>query len=225
MNFIILILALSLPLLSLSQTDNTLMKEQEVIEMRVDRNYHSKYKRQLDLLQKTYPMALKAKQLIDEYEKDVALLDKKRLQKKYSKQMHKKLKEDFTYSIRDLYRSEGRMLMKLVHRETGMTVNEILKNYRNGFQTKLYEGLASIFGQNLDATYDAEGSDWITEAVISDIHSRRVEFNKKMNTVNKQTYKDGMKSYRYERKVSRKNARKNKRAKRKARDLKSQASK
>ena len=83
MKIIILTLTLYLPLLSLSQIENTTIKEQDIKEMKVERNYSSKYKRQLDLLEKTYPMALKAKELIDEYEKDLSDLNKKRLQRKY----------------------------------------------------------------------------------------------------------------------------------------------
>ena len=222
MKIIILILPLFLPLFSMSQSLDSIVKEQNVNEVRVDRNYHSKYKYQLGLLKKTYPMALKAKQLIDEYENDLAKLDKKRMQRKYSKQMHKKLKDDFTYSIRDLYRSEGRMLMKLVYRETGMTVNQILENYRNKFQTAFYGGVASIFGQNLDATYDGAGEDWITEMVIKDIKVGNVAFDTTMKSIDKEAYKSDMKEYRNDRRNSRKGSRKSKRNK-KARDSKSRA--
>ena len=211
MKIIILTLTLYLPLLSLSQIENTTIKEQDIKEMKVERNYSSKYKRQLDLLEKTYPMALKAKELIDEYEKDLSDLNKKRLQRKYSKKMYKKLKSDFTYSIRDLYQSEGAILMKLVHRETGMTVNQILKKYRNQFQTSFYRGVASIFGQNLNATYDANGDDWITESVINDIESGKISFNKNMITIDKAEYKQSMAEY----KDGRKKYRKSKRKKRK----------
>ncbi len=208
MKIIILTLTLYLPLLSLSQIENTTIKEQDIKEMKVERNYSSKYKRQLDLLEKTYPMALKAKELIDEYEKDLSDLNKKRLQRKYSKKMYKKLKSDFTYSIRDLYQSEGAILMKLVHRETGMTVNQILKKYRNQFQTSFYRGVASIFGQNLNATYDANGDDWITESVINDIESGKISFNKNMITIDKEDYKKSMAEYKDGRKKSRKSKRK-----------------
>ena len=208
MKIIILTLTLYLPLLSLSQIENTTIKEQDIKEMKVERNYSSKYKRQLDLLEKTYPMALKAKELIDEYEKDLSDLNKKRLQRKYSKKMYKKLKSDFTYSIRDLYQSEGAILMKLVHRETGMTVNQILKKYRNQFQTSFYRGVASIFGQNLNAIYDANGDDWITESVIHDIESGKISFNKNMITIDKAEYKQSMAEYKDGRKKSRKSKRK-----------------
>ena len=206
---------LYLPLLSLSQTDNAIIKEQDIKEMIVERNYSSKYNRQLSLLEKTYPMALKAKELIDKYEKDIADLDKKRFKRKYSKKTYKELKKDFTYSIRDLYQSEGGILMKLVYRETGMTVNQILKKYRNQFQTSFYGGIASIFGQDLNSTYDANGDDWITESVINDIESGKVNFDKNINTIDKEMYKKSMAEYRGGRKKSRKDSRKSRRVKKK----------
>jgi len=189
---------------SLSQEDLAISKEQDIPEMRVDRNYKWKYKRQLDLLRRTYPMALKAKELIEDYEADLADIEKKRKKKKYSKKAHQKLKDEFTFNIRDLYQSEGDLLMKLVYRETGMTVNEIVKSYRGSFQTAMYSGMAKIFGQDLDATYDATGDDWITESVIQDIISGKVKFNTKMRKMEKADFKTSKKSYRKAKKANRK---------------------
>ena len=204
LKIIILTCLLSLTWVSLSQDDLAISKEQEIPEMHVDRNFKWKYKRQLSLLRRTYPMALKAKELIDDYENDLSSMKKKRKKKRYSKKAHKKLKEEFTFNIRDLYQSEGELLMKLVYRETGMTVNEVIKNYRGGFQTAMYGGIAKMFGQNLDATYDAKGKDWITEAVINDINSGTVKFDKTMRKMDKSAYKESMKDYRASRKKSRK---------------------
>ena len=189
---------------SLSQEDLAISKEQDIPEMRVDRNYKWKYKRQLDLLRRTYPMALKAKELIEDYEADLADIEKKRKKKKYSKKAHQKLKDEFTFNIRDLYQSEGDLLMKLVYRETGMTVNEIVKSYRGSFQTAMYSGMAKIFGQDLDATCDATGDDWITESVIQDIISGKVKFNTKMRKMEKADFKTSKKSYRKAKKANRK---------------------
>lgn len=171
-------------------------KELQIIEMRVDKNFNSKYKRQLHLLKRTYPMALKAKSLIDEYEADLADLDKKRQKKKYGKEAHADLKDEFVFNIRDLYNSEGDLLMKLVYRETGMTVNEIIKRYRGGLQNTLYTGIAKLWGQNLNATYDPTGDDWITEVVIQDIESGRIPFDKEMKKMDKSAYKESMSEYR-----------------------------
>ncbi len=185
-----------------TQVTASIEKEQQIKEMRVDINFNKKYKRQLNLLKRTYPMALKAKELIDEYEADLADISKRRKKKKYSKDAHQQLKDEFVYNIRDLYTSEGDLLMKLVHRETGMTVNEIIKNYRGSLQTGMYTGLAKIWGNDLNATYDPLGDDWITEIVIQDIESGRIQFDKKMKKLDKESYKESMDDYKDRRKES-----------------------
>lgn len=158
-------------------------------------------------------MALKAKQLIDNYERDLDDLKKNRKKKKYSKEAHQELKDEFSYNIRDLYQSEGDLLMKLIHRETGMTVHEIIKKYRGGMQSSLYNSMGKLWGHNLKDTYDANGDDWITEVVIQDILSGRISFDLKMDKLDKAAFKEGMKEYRDGRKRSRKTSRKNKRNK------------
>lgn len=178
------------------QETASIEKQQQIAEMHVDKNFNSKYNRQLRLLKRTYPMALKAKALIDEYEADLAALEKKRQKKKYGKEAHADLKDEFIFNIRDLFNTEGDLLMKLVHRETGMTVNEIIKKYRGGIQNSFYTGMAKLWGQNLNAKYDATGEDWITEVVIQDIESGRISFDKEMKKLDKTAYKESMTDYR-----------------------------
>ena len=188
---------------SFAQETASVDKQQQIIEMHVDRDFNRKYKSQLHLLKRTYPMAIKAKSLIDEYEADLADISKKRNQKKYGKKAHADLKDEFLFNIKDLYNSEGDLLMKLVHRETGMTVNEIVKKYRGGMQNGIYSGIALLFGQDINATYDATGVDWVTEVVINDIESGRISFDTKMIKMNKSDYKESMTEYRNDKKKSR----------------------
>ena len=214
--FIICAFIVNLSWVSLCQEDLAIVKEQQIAEMRVDKNFNRKYKRQLELLRRTYPMALKAKELIDEYERDLQDYDKKRKKKKYGKEAHQKLKDEFTYNIRDLYETEGDLLMKLVYRETGLTVNEIIKKYRGGFQTSLYSGMAKIWGHDLNDTYNPKGDDWITEVVIQDIIAGNISFDTSMRRMDKASFKEGMKEYRDGRKKSKKDMKKRKKDNRKS---------
>ena len=86
--------------------------------------------------------------------------------------------------------------MKLVYRETGMTVNEIIKKYRGGVQNTIYTGMAKLWGQDLNATYDPNGEDWITEVVINDIETGKISFDKEMKKLDKAGYKESMIEYR-----------------------------
>lgn len=196
LRIIILLIILSFLNNTFCQELAAITKEQEIAVMHVDKNFNAKYQRQLVLLKRTYPMALKAKALIDEYEADLAKISKKRKQKKYGKEAHSDLKDEFLFNIKDLYTSEGDLLMKLVFRETGMTVNLIIKKYRGGIQNTIYTGMAKLWGQDLNATYDPDGEDWITEVVINDIESGKISFNKEMKKLDKAGYKESMKEYR-----------------------------
>lgn len=161
----------------------------ELREFNTDKAFIHKYNRELARIRRVYPMALKAKAIIREYEEELAEIDKKRKQKKFARETHDKLKEQFTYSIRDLYESEGRLLMQLVHRETGMTVEEIIRKYRGGIQAKLYEGMGYLFDQDLDAKYDPKGANYITEIVLQDILNGQVEFNPEMDPMTREEFK------------------------------------
>ncbi|MDP5099060.1 MAG: DUF4294 domain-containing protein [Crocinitomicaceae bacterium] len=200
LRIIILIVIANFSRLIYGQETASIEKQQQIIEMRVDKNFNRKYQNQLRLLKRTYPMALKAKSLIDDYEADLAELNKKRQKKKYGKEAHSELKDEFVFNIRDLYSSEGDLLMKLVYRETGMTVNQIIKKYRGGLQNSFYTGIAKLWGQNLNSTYDPTGDDWITEIVIQDIESGRISFNKEMKKMKKADYKESMAEYRQDKK-------------------------
>lgn len=191
----ILVVFISISLFSQSDSVNLHVN---LPTMYADKDFFRKYKSELKKMRRVYPMALKAKELIDAYEEDLAVIDKKRTVKKYSKNAHEELKEQFTYSIKDLYVSEGQLLMELVHRETGMTVNEIIRKYRGAFQAGVYDAMSLLFDQNLDAKYDKDGKNWINEIIIYDIEHNNLEFEKEFKPMSKLEYKTEMKDYRNE---------------------------
>ena len=187
---------------------------QEMPEVRVDKDFALKYQRALNQIRRVYPLALQAKSYLEEFEKEYQSIEKRRKQKKYGKKAHKILKDQFIYDIRDLYVPEGIMLMKLVHRETGQTVSDIVSKYRGQFQANVYEGMGKIWDQNLDAIYDPYGEDWITEIVILDIIKKRVSFDWELKPLDKETFKENQKEYRTMKKKNRKTERKYKKVKR-----------
>lgn len=188
---------------SFGQEDVADIKNQQLPEMRADKDFGRKYRRQLRLLIRTYPMALKAKELIDEYDEDLSEIEKKRKKKKYGREAHRDLKEEFTYNILDLYASEGDLLMKLVYRETGMTVRQIIEKYKGNLSSDVYNMMGKAWGHDLDAKYDPKSStndDWITEMVIQDILAGRIDFDLEMHKMSKEEYKVRMEDYNEKRK-------------------------
>ena len=84
-----------------------------------------------------------------------------------------------------------------------MTVSEILKKYRGGFQESFQSSAAKLWGHDLKDQYDPNGIDYVTDLVIADIEAGRVEFDFDLSTMSKAGYKKGMKEYRTSRKESR----------------------
>ena len=188
---------------------------QEITEVRIIKDFDYKYQRQLSRLRRVYPLAMHARMMLDDYENDLSGISKKRKQKKYTKKASKALKNDFHFDIKDLYQSEGKLLIRLIHRETDMTVSDILKKYRGGVQHSFQNGVAKLWGHNLAANYDPDGLDYVTEIVIADIASGVVDFDFKMNQMDREAYRKNMKDYRSSRKKSRKVLRKYRKRKRK----------
>ena len=180
---------------------------------------NSAYSRELKRVQKLYPYALYAASVLDSLNEQLAGMDKKRQERKTSRQTQKQLFDEFNFMIKDLYRSEGRLLMKLINRETGMTVAEIISKYRGKLQSTVYSTVAKMFDQDLNIKYDPTGKDKLTERVIQDIKNEAVYFDPTYKKVTKQDYKDGMVIYRADKKKSRQNHREKEKNARKRKKL------
>ena len=103
---------------------------------------------------KVYPFAIEAKNKIQEIENSLDTILKKRHKRRYVNKMSKWVKEEYSVQLKKLTMSEGRILVKLVYRETNLTTYEILKNYRGGFNAFFWQSLARIYENNLKSIYD-----------------------------------------------------------------------
>jgi len=105
---------------------------------------------------KVYPFALAAQKQLLELEDDLNYAENKRQKRRIGKLHDKWIQEHFTADIKKLTRSEGRILIKLIHRETENTAYELVRNYRNGLTALLWQKLAKYFDGDLKATYNPE---------------------------------------------------------------------
>lgn len=78
----------------------------------------------------------------------------KRERKKYIKECEKTMKELYMAQLKDLSIDQGIVLMKLIHRETGKTTWEIMKNYRGTPETIFWQAFGSIYGHDMKVEYD-----------------------------------------------------------------------
>ncbi|MCG8575140.1 MAG: DUF4294 domain-containing protein [Flavobacteriales bacterium] len=159
------------------------------------KDYMIKYNRSKRLVLKVYPYALYAADVVDEIENNTASINRRRKKNKFYKNAYKDLKADFKYVILDMYTSEGRMLVKLIHRETGMTVYDIASKYRGKSKAKMFSMMGKIWDQDIKSEFDAQGDDKITEHVLKDIESGLIAFDEKAVILKKEDYKEGQKEY------------------------------
>ncbi len=172
------IIAIALTLLSVNRLNSQVEDDdtiygivlKPVVEI-TDPEFQKNYRRMVFKMRRIYPLALHAKHLFENYEKDIATLDKSRQIKKYGKLAHEKLLEDFEYIVRDMYVSDGQLLVKLIHRETGYTVFEIIKKYRGGLQANWYQGVGKFFDQNIKTEYAPDKEDWLIEYVAKEFEA------------------------------------------------------
>ena len=105
---------------------------------------------------KVYPYAHKAKIQLQEIEDDLMYAETKKEKKRISKLHDRWLREHFTEDLKKLTRSEGRILIKLIHYETGISSYDLIKKYRNGLTALLWQKLAKLYDENLKTTYQPE---------------------------------------------------------------------
>lgn len=80
--------------------------------------------------------------------------------------MEKGLKKQYTPRLKKLTYSQGKLLIKLVDRETNQTSYELVRAFMGPFKAGFYQTFAALFGASLKKEYDAEGDDQLTERVI-----------------------------------------------------------
>ncbi|WP_163716572.1 DUF4294 domain-containing protein [Mangrovibacterium lignilyticum] len=125
-----------------------------------------KYWRLAAKVKKVYPYAKLAAQLLDEYEVKYEAANNPKLRKKYLKEVEQKLFDQYGPELKKLSISEGRILIKLIDRETQHTSYELIKDLKGGVSAFFWQGMARLFGNNLKDEYDPVEEDRMIEEII-----------------------------------------------------------
>lgn len=129
--------------------------------------------RELTLLEfkvkKVYPIAKVAAIKLAEYNRVYSSFKTERERKRYVKGVEKELFSEFEDEIRKMKVSEGRILIKLLDRETGNSSFEIIKEFKGGFSAFFWQSIAKLFGHDLKAQYDPVKEDQLIEYIIQQI--------------------------------------------------------
>jgi hypothetical protein len=96
----------------------------------------------------------------------ISTFENEKDRKKYLAQYEKEVFRRYEKDLRKLTINQGRLLLKLIDRETSSTSYDLIKNYRGNVSAFFWQGMARLFGSNLKSEYDAQGNDRIVERVI-----------------------------------------------------------
>lgn len=102
----------------------------------------------------TYPYARVAGATINDINAHLTGISSKKERKQYIKSREKELRKQFADPLSDLSVYQGRVLMKLINRQTGNNCYEIIKEYKGGFNARMYQTVAFFFGSNLKQKWD-----------------------------------------------------------------------
>ena len=125
-----------------------------------------RYRRLVDAVIKVYPIAQIARDKLRTMEADLASIPDKKAQKEYIRKVYDEIKAEYTPVLKHMTRTQGKVLLKLIDRETQYTAYEVLREFRGGFIAGFWQGVSKIFGQDLKAEYDRMGEDRIIEQIV-----------------------------------------------------------
>lgn len=117
---------------------------------------------------KVYPYAKMASERLVELNSRLDDIKSKRAQKKYTKIVQDYIEEQFSAELKKLTRTEGQILVKLIHRQTGTTAFNLVKNLKSGWRAFWYNTTASMFDISLKEKYDPENNqeDYLIEDIL-----------------------------------------------------------
>jgi len=134
-----------------------------------------RYRRKWDKIHrnvvKVYPYAKVAGELINEYNRNLSKLETEAERDAYLDQCEEDLKAEFEGDLRKMTTSQGKVLIKLIDRETGRTSYDLIKELKSGFTAFMWQGVAKLFGTNLKDNYNPveNETDYMIEEVVVQI--------------------------------------------------------
>ncbi len=117
----------------------------------------------------TYPYARRAGAVLNDINKKLTGVTDEEQRKKYIKTREKELRKEFTDPLTNLSIYQGKVLMKLINRETGNNCYSIIKEYKGGFTARFYQTVAFFFNSSLKQAYDPSGEDADTERIVQEV--------------------------------------------------------
>ena len=130
-------------------------------------NYYRTKKR----IRKVYPIALFAKNKLNEIRSSLDTIPKNRKKRKFKRELGKWVKNEYEPIFRKMSIKEGRILIKLVYRETNYTTYDLVKDYRGRFSAFFWQRVIKAYDNDLKMKYDpiSNSEDELIESILNEL--------------------------------------------------------
>lgn len=142
-------------------------KNKEVLDNKARFEFYQRNVKNIRNFKKVYPYALKIKQITDELNAQLSSIKNEGERAKLIRETEKILFKEYETAVRTMTMSQGRLLLKLVARETNKTGYDIIKEYKGAFPASFWYGVGKIFGQDLKSEFHKEQEDSLIEDILS----------------------------------------------------------
>ncbi len=152
------------------------LREVEVLSLKIpkterERKYNARLIRNI---KKVYPFAKLAGIKLRQYDILLSKVKTDKERKQLMKKAEKEIKDQYGESLKNLTFSQGKILIKLIDRETQNTSYDIVKDLRGNFTAFFYQAFARLWGYNLKTKYNPEGEDKKIETIVKMIDAGRL---------------------------------------------------
>lgn len=144
------------------------LDEVEVLSFRIPPTWRGRKKltHLIKNVKKVYPYAKLAGIKLRQYDYLLQKAKNERERKKLMKRAEKEINQEYGGELKDLNFSQGKILIKLIDRETGETSFNLVQELRGNFTAFFYQTFARIWGYNLKVRYDPNGKDRQIETIV-----------------------------------------------------------
>lgn len=133
------------------------------------KNYWADWTRLRNAVYVTYPYAKAASRVMNDINAKLVNVTDKKQRRAIIRSREKELKKEFTDKLTNLSVYQGKVLMKLIYRETGNNCYEIIDEYKGFVTAAFWQTVAVLFGSNLKQKYEPTGKDLDMERIVKDV--------------------------------------------------------
>jgi hypothetical protein len=143
-------------------------------------------KKEIDRLRynvyKVFPYAVLASNVLKKMDQDLGSNASRKERKKYINKLDIELNAQFKEELKNLSVTQGKILVKLINRQTGRSAYEVIKDLKGGMNARFYQTAFSFIDNNLKANYDPFGEDRDIEMIVKEIEAGNYFKNQTINT-------------------------------------------